>query len=230
MRDVRAWWHGNPTGLKLQLLGPCTGRTFWPAIRTGHHDQAKLLNCRRRFPDVLFSARKPGDVEVSVDRISRPGFANNDMHNLVKAFELSARYAEASGDGEMVRRILRRLVVRYSNSRYPVRFVWNLRWIASPKPCILITISGSISTRLREIARRIDANADGRNREWPIGDSGQLRFRFAGERYRCIARAIPTSSSDDALGDIYGKIDSATCVRYGYIWTRGTACFGIPPC
>ena len=64
-----------------------------------------------------------------------------------------------------------------------------------------------------------------------IRDSfGSKGGRFAGERNLCIARAIPTSSSDDALGDICGKIDSATCVRYGFIWTRGTACFGIPPC
>lgn len=63
------------------------------------------------YQDVLTLARHIGDATIFVDRLHRPGAANDDMRTFVQTFRSHQREAGSADDAVMVWRLLQRLQI-----------------------------------------------------------------------------------------------------------------------
>lgn len=168
------------------------------------------------YQDVLTWARQLGDAATFVNRINRPGSANDDMRAFVGTFRSHLKDAGANQDDETVWQLLRRLRIfifdftatgSASEELAKERAVRALHSDDTPR-------AGDLWTSLTELAIKISSFGGDRDRDQLIEDLRQQSFRLSGDRRFLSARAALAEASSAALADIGDSVSGVTLTRH----------------
>jgi hypothetical protein len=168
------------------------------------------------YQDVLTWARQLGDVATFINRINRPGSANDDMRSFVKTFTEHLGDAGSAHDDETVWQLLRRLQIFVFDFTAPgsasealakERAVRALHPDDTPR-------AGDLWATLIELAIKIASSGGDRARDQLIEDLRQQSFRLTGDRRFLSARAALAEASRHALADIGDRVGGVTLTRH----------------
>jgi len=168
------------------------------------------------YQDVLTWARQLGDEATFINRINRPGSANDDMRSFVKTFREHLRDAGSAHDDETVWQLLRRFQIfpfdftapgSASEALAKERAVRALHSDDTPR-------AGDLWTILTELAIKIASSGGDRTRDRLTEDLRQQSFRLTGDRRFLSARAALAEASRHALADIGDRVGGVTLTRH----------------
>ena len=168
------------------------------------------------YQDVLTWARQLGDAATFMDRINRPGSANDDMRTFVRTFRTHLHDAGAPDDNETVWRLLRKLqilVFDFTAQGSASEELAKERAVRALHPDDTLQ-AGSLWTTLVELALQIAVSGGDRTRDGLIEDLRLRSFRLAGERRYASARAILAEASLNALADISDRVGDVMLTRH----------------
>ena len=177
------------------------------------------------YQEVLTWARQLGDAAIFMDRLARPGSANEDMRTFVETFRTHLDTADAPNDDETVWRLLRRLQILV----FDFAALGSASEALAKERCIRVLHpdhaehADSLWTNLIELALQIAASGGDRTREQLVTDLNQRSFRIAGERRFRTARRALAEASRHALADIDDSVSGARLNRYQKIAAVHTA-------
>jgi hypothetical protein len=168
------------------------------------------------YQDVLTWARHLGDAATFINRINRPGSANDDMRSFLKTFREHLRDAGSAHDDESVWQLLGRLQIfvfdftasgSVSEELARERAVRALHSDDTPR-------AGNLWTTLTELAIKIASFGGDLTRDQLIEDLKQQSFRLTGDRRFLSARAALAEASGHALADIRDHVGGVTLTRH----------------
>lgn len=168
------------------------------------------------YQDVLTWARQLGDAAAFINRINRPGSANDDMRNFVSTFRAHLRDAGADHDDRNVWQLLRRLQIfvfdftatgSASEELAKERAVRALH--PEDAPC-----AAALWSALTEIAIEIASSGGDRTRDRLIEDLRSKSFRLAADRRNLAAHMALAEGSQNALADIGNCVGGVTLTRH----------------
>ena len=216
---------GKPAVLEIQVKRSMTFAPSDPVFREVVEQIAKVLgkpefsNARYElgiaisrtsqkidgaYQDVLTWARQLGDAGTFMNRINRPGSANDDMRGFVKTFRSHLCEAGVPHEDETVWQILRRLQI----------FVFDYTALGSvseelAKERAVRTLHADDASRaaelwsvLAELSLEIASSGGDRTRDRLLEDLRQKSFRLAADRHNLSARTALAEASRNALADI----------------------------
>lgn len=200
-----------------QIAAAACRQNFW----TGRYELAVATaktsaKISGPYQDVLTWARQLDSATTFMDRINRPGSANNDMRTFVGTFRARLQEAGASHDNETVWRLLRRfqiLVYDFTapgsadESRARNRAALALHSDDAAHATMLWT-------ELIEISLRAAASGGDRTREALLEDFRGWPFRLAGERRHTSARRRLAEASKNTLDDIDDSVGGVVLLRH----------------
>ncbi|HEY0872845.1 MAG TPA: hypothetical protein VGD94_05185 [Vicinamibacterales bacterium] len=169
------------------------------------------------YQDVLTWARQLGSATTFMERINRPGSANDNMRTFVGTFRTRLQEAGAPHDDETVWGLLRRfqiLVYDFTapgsadESRARDRAVLALHSDDAAH-------AAPLWTELIELALRVAAAGGDRTRAALLEEFRGRPFQFAGERRHTSARRRLAEASENALADIDDTVGGAVLLRHG---------------
>jgi hypothetical protein len=168
------------------------------------------------YQDVLTWARELGDAATFINRINRPGSANDAMRTFVNTFRSHLREEGAAHDDEFVWQLLRRLQIfvfdftaKGSNSEELAKE----RCVRALHPDDR-SRAGELWTALTELTMKIAASGGDRIRDGLIQDLQQKTFRLAGDQHTFSARAALAEASRNAVGDIVDRVGGVMLTRH----------------
>ena len=168
------------------------------------------------YQSVLTWARQLGDATTFIDRIDRPGSANDDMRRFVDTFKSHLDHAGTRNDDETVWRLLRRLqilVFDFTAEGSESEALANERAVR-----VLHSDSaneaGKLWASLIDLTLQAAASGGDRDRESLIEDLRLRSFRLAGERNYKSARAALAEASRNALADIDDRVGGVMLTRH----------------
>jgi ribosomal protein S18 acetylase RimI-like enzyme len=168
------------------------------------------------YQDVLTWARELGDAATFMNRINRPGSANDGMRTFVNTFGSHLREEGVAYDYESVWRLLSRLQILVfdftatgSNSEQLAKE----RSFRALHPDDASRAS-ELWAVLTELTIKIAASGGDRTRDRVIQDLQQETFRFAGDRHTFSARMALAEASRNALADIVDSVSGAMLTRH----------------
>ena len=225
-----------------QIAKASAGPDFW----TTRHELAVAVDrtsgkVAGSYQEVLRWARQIGSAETFVDRINRPGSANEHMRKFVTTFRDNLRAAEAADDDEVVWGLLKRLQILpfdYTNSG-SVSEAWDKERSASALHSDDVHYTEDFQRRLVELAIDTAASGGDLTRDRLIERLKEGAFRLSGQRRYATARKAIAEASRHALDDIDDRVGSVTLMRLdrvtavrsalsqgGYVEIRGDAGVG----
>ena len=191
--------------------------------------------------DVLTWARQIGDPETFMNRIARPGSANEEMRTFVRTFRSRLGEAGATTDDETVWRLLSKLqilVFDFAAQGSASEDLAKERAVRALDPNDS-AMAGDLWRSLIELAIEIASSGGDRTRDRLIKDLKGRSFRLVGERRFSTVRKAITEASDNALADIVDHVGDYTLMREkhmaavrhalnnsGYVEIRGEAGVG----
>src|SRR5579859_135610 len=153
------------------------------------------------YQDVLTWARQLGTGATFIDRINRPGSANDDMRGFVNAFRVHLQDARAAHDDEAVWRLLRRLQILVFDFT-----ATGSAWEELAKERAVRALhsddalrAADLWTALTELSIKIASSGGDLTRDRLIEDLRQKSFRLAGDRHNFSARMALAEASRNAL-------------------------------
>lgn len=168
------------------------------------------------YQDVLTWTRELGDAATFMNRINRPGSANNAMRTFVNTFRSHLREEGAVHDDEAVWRLLRRLqifVFDFTATGSISEELAKERAVRALHPDDA-SRAGELWTVMTELAIRIAASGGDRTRDEVIQDLHLKAFRFAADRHTFSARLALAEASRNALADIGDRVGGAMLTRH----------------
>jgi hypothetical protein len=168
------------------------------------------------YQDVLTWARELGDAATFMNRINRPGSANQAMRTFVNTFRSHLREEEAAHDDEAVWRLLRRLqifVFDFTATGSISEELAKERAVRALRPDDA-SRAGELWTVLTELAIKIAASGGDRTRDGVIQDLQQKAFRLAADRHTFSARMALAEASRNAVADIGDRVSGAMLTRH----------------
>lgn len=168
------------------------------------------------YQDVLTWARQLGYAATFINRINRPGSANDSMRGFVDTFRAHLRDTGAAYDDATVWQLLRRLQIFVFDFTAPgsaseelakERAVRALHPEDAPR-------AADLWADLTELAIKIAAAGGDRARDQLIADLRQKSFRLAGDRHNLPARMALAEASRNALADIGDRVAGVTLTRH----------------
>ena len=167
------------------------------------------------YQEVLTWARRLGSAQTFMDRIHRPGSANEQMRTFVDTFKKNLRMAGASDGEEVVWRLLSRLQILlfdFTDSGSLAEALDEER-AARALHDDEANRAGDFRRRLVELTIETAASAGDLTRERLIERLHEGAFRLAGQRQYRIARRAFAEASRHALDDIGDRVGGVTLTR-----------------
>lgn len=168
------------------------------------------------YQDVLTWARELGDGATFMNRINRPGSANDAMRTFVNTFRSHLREEGVAHDDGSVWRLLRRLqifVFDFTATGSTSEELARERGVRTLHPDDA-SRAGELWTVLTELAMKIAASGGDRTRDGVIQDLQQKTFRLAGDRHTFSARMALAEASRNAVADIGDHVSAAMLTRH----------------
>lgn len=168
------------------------------------------------YQDVLTWARQIGDSATFMNRINRPGSANERMRSFVETFRVHLKEAAAPHDDEAVWQLLRRmhiLVFDFTATGSASEELAKERAARALHPEDT-SRAGTLWDELVELSIEIAKSGGDRRREELKTELAQKGFRLAGDRHNLRALARLAESSREALGDIDDRIAGVVLLRH----------------
>lgn len=202
-----------------------------PEFLNGRHELAVAISKTSQkidgaYQDVLTWARRLDDAATFVDRINRPGSANDDMRTFVNTFRSHLREAGAAHDDEIVWRLLRRiqiLVFDFTAMGSISEELAKERAVRALHPDDA-SRAGELWTVLTELAIKTAASGGDCTRDGLLEDLRQKSFRHAADRHNLSARTALAEASRNALADIGDRVASDDVLPL--VITKPTSTFG----
>lgn len=168
------------------------------------------------YQDALTWARQLGSSTTFMERINRPGSANDNMRTFVATFRTRLQEAGTPQDDETVWGLLRRFQILVydftapgsadeSRSRDRAALALHSDDAAN---------AATLWTELVELSLRVAAAAGDRTRAELIEHFRGHQFRLAGQRRHTSARRRLAEASENALADIDDSIGGAVLFRH----------------
>ncbi len=168
------------------------------------------------YQDVLTWARQLGDAAAFMNRISRPGSANDAMRTFVNTFRDHLREEGTAHDDESVWGLLRRLQILVFDFTATASISEELskeRSVRALHPDDASRAS-ELWTILTELTLKIAASGGDRTRNDVIQDLQQKTFRLAGDPHTFSARMALAEASRNAIEDIGDHVSGAMLTRH----------------
>ena len=168
------------------------------------------------YQDVLTWARELGDAATFMNRINRPGSANDGMRTFVNTFRSHLREEGAAHGDESVWSLLRRLqilVFDFTATGSNSEELAKERSVRALHPDEASRAS-ELWTVLTGIATKVAASGGDRTRNAVIQDLQQKTFRLAGDRHTFSARMALAEASRNAVADIGDRVSGAMLTRH----------------
>ena len=238
--DVVVYAHdaqGNPATLEVQVK---KGMTFAPSDKVFREVVGQIAEAARKpefwttrhelgiaisrtshnidgpYQDVLTWARQLGDAATFIDRINRPGSANDRMRSFVDTFRSHLKDAGAAHDDQTVWQLLRRLhilVFDFTATGSASAELARERAVRALHPEDAAR-AGNLWDELTELAIRIAAAGGDRRRDELRSELVQKTFRLAPDRHNLPALAKLAEASGNALADIDDRVGGIMLTRH----------------
>jgi hypothetical protein len=217
--------HGKPAVLEIQVkkgitfapsdpifravVGQITKASRKPEFLISRYELAIAISKTSQkidgaYQDVLTWARELGDAATFMNRINRPGSANDAMRTFVNTFRSHLREERAARNDESLWRLLRRLQIFVFDFTAPGSISEELakeRAVRALHPDYA-SRAGELWTTLTELAIRIAASGGDRTRDGVLQDLQQKSFRLTGDSHTFSARTALAEASRNVLADI----------------------------
>jgi hypothetical protein len=171
------------------------------------------------YQDVLTWTRQLGDATTFMNRIARPGLANEDMRTFVSTFRTHLLDAGSSDDAETVWGLLRRLQILFFDFTAPGSVSEDLakeRAVRALQPDDASQAVG-LWTSLVELSLEIAASGGDRTRDGLVTDPKLQPFRLVGQRSHTSTRKALAEASRFVLDDIGDRVGGVMLTRHEYI-------------
>ena len=168
------------------------------------------------YQDVLTWARQIGDSATFMNRIRRPGSANDRMRDFVETFRAHLKDAGAAHDDEAVWQLLRRmhiLVFDFTATGSASEELAKERTARALHPEDT-SRAGNLWDELVELSMDIAMAGGDRSRAELKTELAQKTFRLAGDRQNLPALAALAEASRNALADIDDRIADVVLTRH----------------
>lgn len=168
------------------------------------------------YQDVLTWARQINDAATFIDRIARPGSANEDMRTFVETFRSHLQSFGAASDDEAVWRLLRRfqiLIFDFTAPGSASEALARERAVTALHPED-IQRAGALWSALTELAIAAAASGGDRDRRVLLSDPKLQSFRLSGERRFANVRAAISEAADAALSGIRTSVGNVILTRH----------------
>jgi hypothetical protein len=168
------------------------------------------------YQDVLTWARQINDAATFIDRIARPGSANEDMRTFVETFRSHLQSFRAASDDEAVWGLLRRfqiLIFDFSAPGSASEALARERAVTALHPDDAER-AGALWSALTELAISAAASGGDRDRSALLSDPKLQSFRLSGERRFANVRAAISEAADSALSDILTTVGNVILTRH----------------
>jgi hypothetical protein len=168
------------------------------------------------YQDVLTWARQLGSAAEFMNRIARPGSANDDMRIFVSTFRSNLREAGVADDDGTVWALLRRLQILVFDLTAQGSATAELARERAGRALHPDDLrdAGKLWTSLIALALEIAASGGARDRAALLEDLTRLSFRFAGPQSHAAVRAAIAEDSRAALADIGDRVGTVALTRY----------------
>lgn len=173
------------------------------------------------YQDVLTWAREIGDPITFMDRINRPGSANESMRTFVRTFKAHLHDAGAPNNDEIVWGLLRKLQIlifdftAQGSASEELAKERAVRALHSNDAYL----AGNLWTALIELALKVAVSGGDRNRETLVDDLTRQSFHLSGQRFNLSARTSLADASRAALDDIEDQVSGVMLIRHERIAT-----------
>ena len=195
-----------------QIVEASRKQDFW----TGRHELAVATAKISRkiagaYQDVLTWARQLGDATTFMDRLARPGSANDDMRTFVHTFKTHLREAGSPDNDETIWGLLRKVQILVFDFTAPGSASEDLakeRAVRALQPDDAPQ-AASLWTTLIGLSLQIAVSGGDRTRDRLVTDPTLQSFRLAGERrYSSTRKALAEASrfALDGIGDRVGGV------------------------
>jgi hypothetical protein len=168
------------------------------------------------YQDVLTWARQLGDAPTFMNRINRPGSANDRMRGFVDTFRAHLKDAGAAHDDEAVWQLLRRLqilVFDFTATGSASEELAKERAARALHP-EEASRAGNLWDELTELAIKIATAGGDRKRDELRNELVEKTFRLSGDRHNLPALAALAEASQNALADIDDRVGGVTLTRH----------------
>ena len=167
------------------------------------------------YQDVLSWARDLGSAASFVERINRPGSANDDMRRFVQTFRSHLADFGCANDDEMVWFLLCRLQILVFDFTAPGSASEEL---ARERAAAALHLDEShralnLWVSLVELAIQVGARGGERTRDTLLADLQEQAFRLSGSRRFASARMALSEAARHALEDIDDRVGGAILTR-----------------
>lgn len=202
----------------VQQIAAAAGRPdFWTSRYELAVATAKIsAKIAGPYQDVLTWARQLGSATTFIERINRPGSANDNMRTFVRTFRTRLQEVGAQHDDQTVWRLLRRFRILVhdftaSGSADERRARDRAALALHPDDA---AHAATLWTELVELAVRIAAAGGDRTRSDLLEDFRGQPYQLAGERRHTRARQRLAEASENALDDIDDTVGGAVLLRH----------------
>ena len=168
------------------------------------------------YQDVLTWAKQIGDSVTFINRINRPGSANERMRSFVETFRAHLKEACAPHDDEAVWRLLRRMHILVFDFTSPGSASEDL---AKERAARALhpedtARAGNLWDELVELSIEIAKSGGDRKREELKAELAQKGFRLAADRHNLPALAALAEASRNTLTDIEDRLAGVMLTRH----------------
>jgi hypothetical protein len=170
------------------------------------------------YQDVLTWAKQIGDAATFMNRIRRPGSANDRMRSFVETFRAHLKEARVFHDDEAVWQLLRRmhiLVFDFTATGSASEELAKERAARALHPEDAAR-AGNFWDELVELSIEIAKSGGDRKRD-ELKAELQKGFRLAGDRHNLPALAALAEASSNALADIEDRIAGVMLTRHEHV-------------
>ena len=168
------------------------------------------------YQDVLTWARQFGDATTFIDRINRPGSANDNMRAFISTFRMHLAKAGAPHDDVNIWQLLRRLqilVFDFTATASASEELARERAVRALHPEDALR-AADLWANLTELAIRVASTGGERTREQLIEDLKQRSFRLAEDRQNLRAHLALAEATRNTLADIDDRVAGVALTRH----------------
>lgn len=209
-----------------QIVEASRKQDFW----TGRHELAVATAKISRkidgaYQDVLTWARQLGDATTFMDRLARPGSANDDMRTFVHTFKTHLREAGSPDNDETIWGLLRKVQILVFDFTAPGSASEDLakeRAVRALQPDDAPQ-AASLWTTLIGLSLQIAVSGGDRTRDRLVADPTLQSFRLAGERRYSSTRKALAEASRFALDGIGDRVGGVMLTRHERVAAVHTA-------
>jgi hypothetical protein len=203
------------------IVGQIVDASRKPEFLTTRHELGVAIsrtshNIDGAYQDVLTWARQLGDAATFMNRVNRPGSANDRMRGFVDTFRAHLEDGGAAHDDEAVWQLLRRLqilVFDFTVTGSASEELAKERAARALHP-EEASRAGNLWHELTEFAIKIATTGGDRKRDELRNELAEKTFRLSGDRHNLPALGALAEASQNALADRDDRVGGVTLTRH----------------